>query len=160
MSTPEPNSVIPHLVLAGIIAIGGLITLNVLPESNDEDLTTPLVATVSTERKPISKDFYEILKANEVVIKDTNYVSTPKNAELDYPTLLQISAFGDKKHATSLANKLKKAGLTSVRVITRSNDRGQVHLVRTLPYGRYDELKAALQIAERFNQHPLQIQIK
>jgi hypothetical protein len=160
MSTHEPNSVIPHLVLAGIVAIGGLITLNALPEGNDEDLTTPVVAAVSPERKPISKDFYKILKANEIVIKDTNYVSTPKNAELDYPTLLQISAFGDKKHATSLANKLKKASLTSVRVITRSNDRGQVHLVRTLPYGRYDELKAALQIAERFNQHPLQIQIK
>ena len=160
MSTPEPNSVIPHLVLATIIAVGGLITLNVLPEGGDDDLTTPVVAAVSQERKPIIKDFYELLKANEIVIKDTNYISTPKNAELDYPTLLQISAFGDKKHATSLANRLKKAGLSTVRVITRSNDQGQVHLVRTLPYGRYDELKAALQIAERFNQHPLQIQIK
>jgi cell division septation protein DedD len=160
MFTPEPNSVLPHLILASVVAVGGLITLNMLPEGDDEDLTTPVVATVSIKRKPISKDFYEILKANEVVIKDTNYVSTPKNAELDYPTLLQISAFGDKKHANSLAAKLKKAGLTTVRVITRSNDRGQVHLVRTQPYARYDELKAALQIAERFNQHPLKIQIK
>lgn len=160
MSAPEPNSVIPHLVLAGVIAVGGLITLNVIPEGDEEDLSTPVVAAVSTERKPITKDFYDILIDNEIVINDTNYVSTPKNSELDYPTLLQISAFGEKKYATNLANKLKKAGLTTVRVITRTNSKGAVHLVRTLPYERYDQLKAALQIAERFNQHPLQVQIK
>jgi hypothetical protein len=107
-----------------------------------------------------SYKFYDLLMINEVIVTESNYTSTPKTAVLAFPTLLQISAFGDKKHATSLAKRLKKEGLVSVRVITRNNPKGEIHLVRTLPYQRYDELKTALQIAERFNQHPLRIQIK
>lgn len=160
MLDKQPNSVVLHVFIAIAISLIGVITLNFLPSKNEDKLNTPIQKTDSSSIKPITKDFYEILKSDEVVIKETNYVSTPKDARLDHPTLLQISAFGDKKHATSLANKLKAGGLVSVRVITRQSSKGEIHLVRTLPFQRYDELKDAIQIAESFNQHPQRVQIK
>ena len=160
MSEREPNSVVPHIMLAAAITLSGVIILNFWPLNNDDNINTQAQKKDFSNNQPVSKDFYEILKSNEVVIKETNYISTPKSAELDHPTLLQISAFGDRKHAQSLASKLRAQGLSSVRVISRSTSKGQIHLVRTLPFERYDELKTAIQIAERFNQHPQRIQIK
>lgn len=160
MLDKQPNSAAPQVFLAIAVSLIGVVTLNFLPSKNENKINTSTQRTDSSGTKPITKDFYEILKSDVVVIKETNYVSTPKNARLDHPTLLQISAFGDKKHAISLANKLKAGGLVSVRVITRSSSKGEIHLVRTLPFQRYDGLKEALQIAESFNQHPQRVQIK
>ena len=157
----EQTSIAPYLILSVLVAAIAIVVLNSFDIGHNKDLTSKesSVFEQSIEDQSSYK-FYDFLMTNEVVVTESNYTSTPKTAILDFPTFLQISAFGDKKHATSLASRLKAGGLDSVRVITRNSSKGEIHLVRTLPLERYDELKAAIKIAERFNQHPQKILIK
>jgi len=103
--------------------------------------------------------FYSVLAAAEVVVPISNYISTPKTARLDKPTLLQIAAFRDLKQAGQIQARLRKAGLSSAQVVERQTSTGTWFLVRTSPFSTYAELKQAINLAEKLNFHPRSIQL-
>jgi cell division septation protein DedD len=159
------NSILPHTVLVLAIVTGGVALLNYLPKDAifpDKPIQQAPVATKNSAKKDQGNgfDFYDILKAGEVVVSESNYVSTPKTAKLDKPTLLQIAATKSKSAADSIAARLSEAGLKNVKVIEKSSGSGNLFLVRTTPFKTYSEVKAASTIVEKLNHHPLVVTVK
>ena len=154
------NSILPHTLLVLAIVAGGVGVLNYLPKDAifpDKPIQQIHVASQNSASNNAENDFtfYDILKAGEVVVSESHYVSTPKTAQLDKPTLLQIAATKSKSAADSIAARLSKAGLKNVRVIEKTSGSGTLFLVRTSPFKTYSEVKAASTIVEKLNHHPL-----
>lgn len=159
------NSILPHTLLVLAIVTGGVVLLNYLPKDTifpDKPMQQTPVASHKSAKNDAGNgfDFYDILKAGEVVVSQSNYVSTPKTAKLDSPTLLQIAATKSKSAADSIAARLSKAGLKNVRVIEKASGSGILFLVRTTPFKTYAEVKAASTIVEKLNHHPLLVTVK
>ena len=159
------NSILPHTLLVIAIVTGSVALLNYLPKDAifpDKPIQQIHVASQNSASNNAENDFtfYDILKAGEVVVSQSNYVSTPKTAKLDKPTLLQIAATKSKSAADSIAARLSKAGLKNVRVIEKTSGSGTLFLVRTTPFKTYSEVKAASTIVEKLNHHPLLVTVK
>ena len=158
------NSILPHTLILLALVAGGVAILNYLPKDAIFP-DKPIQQTAAIDSKAASHitgsdfTFYDILKAGEVVVSESNYVSTPKTAKLDKPTLLQIAATKSKSAADSIAARLSKAGLINVRVIEKSSGSGTLFLVRTTPFKTYSEVKAASTIVEKLNHHPLLVSL-
>lgn len=158
MKTPFPAL---HIVTAVLIAALSLVILKTLEKGDNPQLLNQANESNRKHLKPSKQyAFYDYLKANEVVITQSNYLSTPKESNLKHPTLLQIAAVRTKGSATSIARKLKAAGLTTVQVIERNTNNGMLYLVRTKPYSTYSSIKSGISLAEKHNFHPNQIQVK
>ena len=159
------NSILPHTLIVLAIVVGSVAMLNYLPKDTifpDKPIQQTHVGTQNSASKDQGNgfDFYDILKAGEVVVSESHYVSTPKTAKLDKPTLLQIAATKSKSAADSIAARLTKAGLKNVRVIEKSSGSGTLFLVRTTPFKTYSEVKAASTIVEKLNHHPLLVSVQ
>lgn len=159
------NSILPHTLIVIALVAGGVGMLNYLPKDAifpDKAIQQIHVTSQNSASNNAENDFtfYDILKAGEVVVSETHYVSTPKTAQLDKPTLLQIAATKSKSAADSIAARLSKAGLKNVRVIEKSSGAGTLFLVRTTPFKTYSEVKAASTIVEKLNHHPLLVSVQ
>lgn len=158
MKSPFPAL---HIVSAVLIATSSLVILQTLEKGDHSQSSNKTRG--STNDLPLSQkqyDFYEHLESNEIVITDSNYTSTPKESYLQHPTLLQIAAVRSKESATDIVNKLKTAGMETVRIVERNTNNGVLYLIRTRPYLTYASIKSGTSIAEKNNFHPDQIQIK
>ena len=159
-------TLLPHILGIIIVVSAGLLTLNYLPiSSSSVEVNAALnSASNSNHSSTISKtsdfNFYDLLKDGEVIVSQSNYVSTPKNSNLNKPVFLQIAATTSEAAANKISKQLSSAGLATVQVIPRTTKNGRLFLVRTTPFNTYKELKAASTITEKLNHHPLIVEIK
>ena len=141
-----------HGLLIAAIVVIGVVVLN-LNEPSESDAVDGL------PKEPISNDysFYDQLAADEVVITESNYTSTPKNTKLDKEVVLQIAAVKSLRSAETIQQQLINLSLSNVFTKEREGDNGILYLVRSGSYSTYDELKKAKTIIEKANHHPLEI---
>jgi len=141
------------LAIALVTGIGfGLV--RVIGPSIDPKTRVDDSSEVSTSTR-VSYEFYELLEEDEVVVPESKYRSTPKTANLDHPTLLQIAAVKEVVKAEDLVERFRKTGLTVGMV-----ERNQWWLIRSEPFTTYEQLKRAISTVERLNFHPIQIEVK
>lgn len=161
-ANPQPS---PLLYLAGItiVTVVGWLAITLWsgqPDDRSYPLNSETQNNIQTYSSESDYDFYSVLAAAEVVVPISNYISTPKTAKLEKPTLIQIAAFRDRDQADQIRVRLRKVGLNSAQVVERQTSTGLWYLVRTSPFKTYAELKQAINLAERLNFHPRSIQLK
>lgn len=158
----KSNSALPQIAVIVVITTFALMVLQQFPELKNEQPSFIEPTTTEESSAGTTKEFtfYDVLKEGEVIVTKSNYTSTPKAANLTYPTLLQIAATSSKDSALALTRRLKDADLETVHVVERDTDKGVLYLIRTTPYKTYDTLKAGIAVAEKLNFHPDKVLIK
>jgi len=159
------NQPSPVLYLAGIavVTVIGWLVITLWsgqPDDRSYPLNSETQNNIQTNSSESDYDFYSVLAAAEVVVPISNYISTPKTAKLDKPTLLQIAAFRDYRQANRIQVRLQKAGLHSAQVVERQTSTGLWFLVRTTQFSTYAELKQAIRLSEKLNSHPRTLQVQ
>ena len=143
-----------YLFAIAIVTGIGFGLVRVLGPSVEPKTSVDDSSKVSTSTR-VSYEFYELLEEDEVVVPESKYRSTPKTANLDHPTLLQIAAVKEVVKAEDLVERFRKTGLTVGMV-----ERNQWWLIRSEPFTTYEQLKRAISTVERLNFHPIQIEVK